>query len=250
MEDLWETSPSVPIPNSFKHKRIRTLVYVESRPQNRNENRQMWKIMNSTSDGKIDKIEYEHIKKRIQEYFKELNGKEKTNPFLIWTESDLQSYLYHRLISDPNLEKNLSITNRPVLSSVNPEKKYKGKGKNVKPFYQPDFLITPFKNLKVEQRDEKPLTEKRLELINKTDSVVVEIKFTQDTNGSTGRKSVSKLKELKADYEKNLKEGHGWIILVFVEKGEKSYFTKEDVKQMSNYKDALVMHTPKESLFY
>jgi hypothetical protein len=74
----------------------------------------------------------------------------------------------------------------------------------------------------------------------------VEIKFTQDNNNSTGRKTVTKLEKLKADYEDRLMEGHKWIILVFFEKGEKSYLSKYDLSQMSSYKDALLMYKPKE----
>ena len=198
---------------------------------------------------KMNKRIYEHFEKRIQQYFEELPEKEKNNPFLIWSESDVQSYLYHRLVSDQQIEKNYSINNRPVLSSSNPEKKYKGKAKNVKPFYQPDILITTLENLTVEQREDRPQAEKRLGLLRKDDSIVVEIKFVQDTNNSTGRASVSKLEGLKEDYKKNRNEGHKWIILVFVEKGEKSYLTKEDYKRVSRYKNALIMHKPKELMF-
>ena len=189
-----------------------------------------------------------HLRNRLRSYFEELLEKEKTNPYLIWTESDVQSYLYHRLVSDPQINRSYLISNRPVLSSVNPEKKYKGKAKSVKPFYQPDILVTPLENLKVEQR-KTGREEKRMELIRKDDSVAIEIKFVQDTNDSTGRKSVAKLHELERDYEKNKREGHKHIILVFVEKGEKSYLSKEDINRMSKYRGFLVFHKPKKSFF-
>jgi predicted metallo-beta-lactamase superfamily hydrolase len=119
----------------------------------------------------------------------------------------------------------------------------------VKPFYQPDFIITPQKNLTVEQRDDKPKAEKRLQLIKKTDSVIVEIKFAQDTNSSFGRKTVSKLTELKHDYEDRLGEGHKWIILVLVEKGEESYLSRTDLRIDNKYRNALVKYNPKKSRF-
>lgn len=194
----------------------------------------------------MDRKVYEHFKKRIQQYLDEVREKEKKNQFLIWTESDVQSYLYHRLVTDPQIEKSYSINNRPLLSSIDPGKKYRG---NMKPFYQPDLLITPLENLKIEQRKDKPRAEKRLQLLRKDDSIVVEMKFAQDTNDSTGRKSVSKLEELSEDYRKRKKEGHRWILLVFVEKGDKSYLGKEDIKRVSRYRDALVILRPKKSLF-
>ena len=185
----------------------------------------------------------------IQQYLEELRTNENKNPFLLWTETDVQSYLYHRLVSDPQIEKAFAVLNRPVLSSVNPDKKYKGKAKNVKPFYQPDLLITPLKNLQIEKRKNKPRLERRIKLLRKDDSIIVEIKFVQDTNDSTGRKSVTKLTELAEDYKKNRTEGHKHIILVFVEKGDESYLSKGDINRMSRYQDALVMYKPKKSLF-
>lgn len=194
----------------------------------------------------MDSKIYEHFKKRIQQYLDEVREKEKKNQFLIWTESDVQSYLYHRLVTDPQIEKSYSINNQPLLSSIDPEKKYRG---NMKPSYQPDLLITPLENLKIEQRKDKPRAEKRLQLLRKDDSIVVEIKFAQDTNDSTGRKSVSKLEGLSKDYRKRKKEGHKWILLVLVEKGNESYLSKEDIKRVPRYKDALAILRPKKSLF-
>lgn len=130
------------------------------------------------------------------------------------------------------------------------KKKYKGKARNVKPFYQPDLLITPIENLKVEQRNDAPTLEKRIGLHRKNQSVVVEIKFAQDTNESRSRKSVSKLKELADDYGKDKTEGHRNIILVFFEKGEKSYLTEDDVQmRLNELKESTVFHIPKESRF-
>jgi hypothetical protein len=191
----------------------------------------------------MDKEIYMHFKDRFQQYFNELRQEEKNNPFLIWTESDLQSYLYHKLVADSKVDEKYSINNRPVLSSINPEKAYQGIGKSVKHFHQPDILITPQKNLKVEQRKDKPRTVKRLELIRKNDSIVVEIKFVQDTYDSIGRKSKSILGELQRDYEKRKNEGHKWIILVFAEKGDKSNLTSNDIGKFP-YKEALITHKP------
>jgi len=70
-----------------------------------------------------------------------------------------------------------------------------------------------------------------LALRKKGDSIVVEIKFVQDTNESFGRKSLSKLGGLVKDYEKNRKEGHKYVILVFVEKGKEFYLTESDIKR-------------------
>lgn len=197
----------------------------------------------------MNKRTFTYFKERIQQYLDELWEKEANNQFLIWTETDVQSYLYHRLVTDPQLEKTYAINNRPILSSINPAKKYKGKAKSLKPFYQPDILIAPLKNLEVERRNDNPTTEKRMRLLKKADTIIVEIKFVQDTNDSTGRKSVSKLNELIEDYEDRRIEGHRYIIIVYVEKGERSYLSKDDIKRISKYKKALVFHKPEISFF-
>jgi len=120
----------------------------------------------------------------------------------------------------------------------------------VKPFYQPDLLITPVENLRVEKRGASPRFEKRLELHKKSDSIVVEIKFVQDTNESFGRKSLPKLNELVRDYAKNEKEGHKFIILVFVEKGDTSYLAADDIKKTLKDRQGLVVfHKPGKSKF-
>jgi hypothetical protein len=87
-------------------------------------------------------------------------------------------------------------------------------------------------------------------LRKKDDSLVVEIKFVQDTNESFGRKSLSKLGELVKDYEKNTKEGHKFVILVFVEKGKESYLTENDIKQkLKGLQNFVVFHKPTKSKF-
>jgi len=189
------------------------------------------------------------LKDSIQSYLDRLRSQETKNEFLMWTESDVQSYIYSCLINDPNFKNKYAIINRPVLSSRDPKKKYKGKARNVKPLYQPDLLITPIENLKVERGD-APTSERRIGLYRKNQSVVVEIKFVQDTNESYGRKSVSKLKELADDYRKDKTEGHRNIILVFFERGKKSYLTKNDVQmRLNELEEFTVFHIPKESAF-
>jgi hypothetical protein len=101
---------------------------------------------------RMNKEDYESVKKALQSYLDDLWKNEEKNEFLIWTESDAQSYLYSRLANDHRFRDKYAINNRPVLSSINPDKKYIGKAKNVKPFYQPDFLITPIGNLGIEKR--------------------------------------------------------------------------------------------------
>jgi hypothetical protein len=198
----------------------------------------------------MNKEDYEFVKNAIQSYLDNLWKEEEKNEFLVWTESDAQSYLYSCLVNDPRIKDKYTISNRPVLSSINPDKKYIGKAKNVKPFYQPDLLITSFGNLRVERRDDAPTFEKRLELDKKDDSIVVEIKFVQDTNESYGRKSLSKLGELVKDYDKNKKEGHKYIILVFFEKGNESYLTADDIKRaLKDRQGVVVFHKPGKSKF-
>jgi hypothetical protein len=197
---------------------------------------------------------YLHFKKAIKQYLRarrkeeEKLAKKKTWPHLMWTETDVQSYLYHRLVSNFS---DYVIINRPVLSKIRRVRQYNRKATSVKPFYQPDFLITRQGkgNLKVERRKDKPHAEQRLALKRKDDAIVVEVKFAQDTNDATGRKTKSKLARLRDDYRKNAQQGHKWIILVLVEKGEKSYLTNEDIKQMHQYKDALVIQAPEASEF-
>ena len=83
-------------------------------------------------------------------------------------------------------------------------------------------------------------------LVKKDDSVVVEIKFVQDTFSSTGRKSVSRLGKLAEDYKKNRREGHNHIILIFFEKGEKSYLWENDIERtLGKYREFTVFHKPK-----
>jgi hypothetical protein len=134
------------------------------------------------------------------------------------------------------------------LSRTDRVREYKGKARSVKPFYQPDFLITPRRNLRFEHRKDKPHAEKRLAVRRKDDAIVVEVKFAQDTNDETGRKTVSKLAQLGDDYRKNAKQGHKWIVLVLVEKGDESYLKKEEIMQYQ-YKDALVTQVPEKSRF-
>lgn len=184
---------------------------------------------------------YKSIKDNIQRYLDLLWEREKKNEFFLWTESDVQSYLYCCLIRDYG--DKYSINTNPVLSSISSEKEYKSK---TKPFYQPDILVTPVGNLKVEEESKKSTREKRMALLKKDDSVVVEIKFVQDTFSSTGRKSVSKLGKLAEDYKKNRREGHNHIILIFFEKGEKSYLWENDIERtLGKYRELTVFHKPK-----
>jgi len=198
----------------------------------------------------MNQKDYEFFRNTIQSYLDQLRKKEEKNEFLIWTESDIQSYLYSCLVNDPRFKDKYAINNRPVLSSIDSAKKYIGRAKNVKRFYQPDLLITPIGNLVVERRDDAPTFEKRLALRKKDDSIVVEIKFVQDTNESFGRKSLSKLGGLVKDYEKNRKEGHKYVILVFVEKGKESYLTESDIKRkLKDLQNSVVFHKPIKSKF-
>ena len=184
---------------------------------------------------------YKSMKDNIQRYLDILWEREKKKEFLIWTESDVQSYLYCCLIKDYGGK--YSINTNPVLSSISSEKEYRSK---TKPFYQPDILITPLRNVKVEEESRSSKREKRMALLKKHDSIVVEIKFVQDTYSSTGRKSVSKLGKLADDYEKNRREGHNHIILVFFEKGEKSYLWENDIKRkLGKYQGFTIFHKPK-----
>jgi hypothetical protein len=103
------------------------------------------------------------------------------------------------------------------------------------------------KNLQTEKRKNRPTLEKRIRLLRKDDSIVVKIKFVQNTNDSVGRKSFAKLRELAEDYKDRRAEGHKHIILVFVEKGAKSYLTERDINRVIRNQNALVMHRPKRS---
>jgi hypothetical protein len=100
-------------------------------------------------------------------------------------------------------------------------RKYQPSARSVKPFYQPGLPVTPRQNLKTERRKDMPNAEKRLAPKNRNNAIVVEVKFAQDTNDSTRRKTSSKLTQLRKDYRKNEVQGHKWIVLVLFEKGKK-----------------------------
>jgi len=187
---------------------------------------------------------YKSIKDNIQRYLDLIWEREKKNEFFIWTESDVQSFLYCCLIRDYG--DKYSINANPVLSSIGSEKEYKSR---TKPFYRPDILIAPVGNMKVEEQSGSSTREKRMEILKKDDSIVVEIKFAQDTYSGTGRNSVSQLGELAEDYEKNRIEGHKHIILVFFEKGEKSYLWESNIEEiLGEYRRFTVFHKPKETV--
>lgn len=190
----------------------------------------------------MNKKVYRNIKDSIQRYLDLLWKAERTNDFLIWTESDIQAYLYSCLTREYGHK--YSINTNPPLSSRT--KKYKAKG--IKPFYQPDILITPIRNLTIEEEYASPKKQKRMVLRKKDDSIVVEIKFVQDTYSSYSRPSKTTLGELVEDYEKNKQEGHKFIILVFFEKGEKSYLTENDIKTtLRRFRSFTVFHKPKKT---
>lgn len=192
---------------------------------------------------------YKKFKEKIQQYLDNLwEQEEKSNGFFIWTESDLQCYLYSCLTRD--FSDSCSVNADPELTSIDPAKRYKGKAKSVKPFYQPDILITPKDNLKVEEEEWSHDTKhRRMQLKKKDNSIVLEIKFVQDTNSSRGRRSVSKLRELFRDYEKVLREGHQHMILVFYEKGQMSYLSETDIRRiLGKSRKFTVFHQPKATI--
>lgn len=196
----------------------------------------------------MDREVYKSFKDQIQQYLDLLWDREKRNEFFVWTESDVQSYLYSCLVRDYG--DRYSINTNPVLTSTT-KMKYKGRARSVKPFYQPDILISPVGNLKVEQESwSSEKKEKRMALRRKDESILIEIKFVQDTNSSWGRKSKSKLRKLTGDYEKIRRENHKHIILVFVEKGEKSYLYEADIKgTLGKKRKFVVFHKPRATMW-
>jgi len=197
----------------------------------------------------MNKELYNLFKERIRHYLNSLWNEEKNNEFFIWTESDVQSYLYSRLIQE--FGDKYSINTNPALTSKSTTKKYKGQARNVKPFYQPDILITPISNLEVEKEEwSHDKKERRMRLQKKDDSIVVEIKFVQDTNSSWGRKSTSKLRKLFEDYEKVIEEGHKHVILIFYEKGRKSYINEVDIEGiLGKSRKFTLFHKPKTTVW-